>query len=105
MINCSYGQKHFQWLTKDIGTPHLKVHLQRVIILMRISPNWNIFLRHLNRAFPGDRMELNLPESQEEANKSYVVQMNIRLLVIAFGCMDVFKYIWSSHFILYLQLK
>jgi hypothetical protein len=52
--------KHFQFLTEDIGNPHLRGHLQQVIVLMRISPNWRVFLRHFVRAFPlkGDQFEL-----------------------------------------------
>jgi hypothetical protein len=52
--------KHFQFLTEDIGDPHLRGHLQQVLILMRISPNWRVFLRHFNRAFPmvGDQLSL-----------------------------------------------
>jgi len=58
--------KLFQWLTLDIGNPHLKAHLQQVIVLMRISPNWDIFLRHLNRAFPEGQQELQLDEPSDE---------------------------------------
>lgn len=58
--------KLFQWLTDDIGNPHLKAHLQQVIVLMRISPNWDIFLRHLNRAFPEGQTELLLDESLDD---------------------------------------
>jgi hypothetical protein len=52
--------RHFQFLTEDIGNPHLRGHLQQVIVLMRISPNWRVFLQHFNRAFPkvGDQIEL-----------------------------------------------
>ncbi len=55
-------QKLFQWLTDDLGNPHLKAHLQQVIVLMRISANWNKFMSHLNRAFPEGQTELDLDE-------------------------------------------
>lgn len=52
--------KHFQYLTEDIGNPHLRGHLQQLIVLMRISPNWRVFLSHFERAFPlhGDQLAL-----------------------------------------------
>ncbi len=58
--------KMFQWLTDDIGNPHLKAHLQQVIVLMRISPNWDIFMRHLNRAFPEGQTELLLDPPSDD---------------------------------------
>jgi len=57
-------QKLFQWLTDDIGNPHLKAHLQQVIVLMRISANWNKFMSHLNRAFPEGQIELPLDDEE-----------------------------------------
>ncbi|MBG6192025.1 hypothetical protein IWX64_002994 [Arthrobacter sp. CAN_A212] len=46
--------RHHQLLTEDIGNRHLEMHLAQVIALMRISPNWDTFLRHFRRAFPGE---------------------------------------------------
>ncbi len=43
---------HHQWFTPDIGHPKLKEHLAAVIALMRASPNWMVFQRNLQRAFP-----------------------------------------------------
>lgn len=57
--------KQFQWLTEDIGNPHLKAHLQQVIVLMRVSANWKKFISLLNRAFPeGQQIEL-IPDEDE----------------------------------------
>lgn len=52
--------KHFQYLTEDIGHPKLREHLASVIVLMRISNNWNDFMRGMNRALPkyGDTYEI-----------------------------------------------
>jgi hypothetical protein len=44
--------KHHQFLTPDIGNPHLERHLAAVIALMRASNTWQGFMRLLNRAIP-----------------------------------------------------
>jgi hypothetical protein len=44
--------KHHQFLTEDIGNPHLEKHIASVTTLMRISPNWKSFERVLEKAFP-----------------------------------------------------
>jgi len=43
--------KHFQFLTEDIGNPHLEKQVASVTTLMRASPNWATFMRLFNRAF------------------------------------------------------
>ena len=60
--------KHFQFLTDEIGQPHLRNHLIGVIALMRAAPNWSSFRRMLERAYPkeGDQLSLNLPEPESE---------------------------------------
>ncbi|NTW19554.1 MAG: hypothetical protein HEQ12_00955 [Aphanizomenon flos-aquae DEX188] len=52
--------KHHQHLTEDLGKPNLEKHLASVITLMRISPNWRIFEKHLERAFPSQEQQLEL---------------------------------------------
>jgi hypothetical protein len=47
--------KHHQLLTEEIGNRHLEMHIAQVVALMRISPNWDQFLRHFRRAFPDSR--------------------------------------------------
>ena len=44
--------RHHQWFTPDFGDPRLKEHLAAVTALMRAAPNWDGFMRSLNRAFP-----------------------------------------------------
>lgn len=44
--------KHFQWLTGDVGDPKLKSHIDGVLPLMRISDSWDEFKKHLNKAYP-----------------------------------------------------
>jgi hypothetical protein len=52
--------KHHQFLSEDIGQPDLRDHLLQLIAIMRISPNWRIFEKHLLAAFPisGDQIPL-----------------------------------------------
>lgn len=52
----NYTARFHQWMTKDIGHPVLKGHLQQVVVLMRISPNWSIFKRNFARAFGGQQI-------------------------------------------------
>jgi hypothetical protein len=60
--------KHHQFLTKNIGNPHLERHLVAVTTLMRASPNWNIFEMLFKRAFPSHQkqaqIEMDLPEEE-----------------------------------------
>lgn len=44
--------RHHQFLSEDIGHPHLEKHLHAVITLMRASSNWDTFSRMFARAFP-----------------------------------------------------
>ena len=60
--------KHHQLLTEDDGRKHLEKHLASIITLMRISPTWRTFEKHLERAFPTQRekqLELWEDESDE----------------------------------------
>ena len=43
--------RHFQFLTEDIGNPHLEKQLVAVTTLMKVSPNWATFNRLFNRAY------------------------------------------------------
>lgn len=44
--------KHHQFLTPEVGNPHLERHLAVVTALMRIAPTWRKFISMLNRAIP-----------------------------------------------------
>ncbi len=44
--------KHHQYLSEEIGQPHLKDHLLQVTALMRGSKNWSSFEKSLDLAFP-----------------------------------------------------
>lgn len=43
--------RHFQFLTEDIGNPHLEKQLVAVTTLMKVSPTWATFYRLFNRAY------------------------------------------------------
>jgi hypothetical protein len=52
--------KHHQFLTEDVGHPHLERHLVAVITLMRASKSWNQFMKLFQTAFPKERYQLTL---------------------------------------------
>ncbi|GEO43491.1 hypothetical protein SAE02_76390 [Skermanella aerolata] len=52
--------KHHQFLSEDIGNPHLEKHISQVIALMRASDDWHMFKRLFRRAFPDPQRELDL---------------------------------------------
>jgi hypothetical protein len=56
--------KHHQWLTEDIGHPALAEHLAGVLAIMKLSDDWDIFLRSLTKVYPvvGEQHHLNLDE-------------------------------------------
>jgi hypothetical protein len=59
-------KKHHQYLTEDIGNPHLERHLVAVIALMRASTNWDKFKQLFARAFPPAQSELDLGFDDEK---------------------------------------
>jgi len=61
--------KYFQFLTKDIGNPHLEKHLLISTALMRASRTWKEFLRLLERAVPnpgGNQTEMEFMEDEDD---------------------------------------
>lgn len=56
--------KLFQSLTEDFGHPRLREHLTGVLMLMKYSPNWKVFMRRLDREYPqwGKTLMLPFPE-------------------------------------------
>lgn len=57
--------KLFQRLTEDIGHPKLREHLAAVVMLMKYSPNWQIFMERLDKELPqwGDSWMLPFPDN------------------------------------------
>lgn len=64
--------RHHQYLTVDLGVPHLEKLLVATIALMKASPNWSTFKRLFARAFPkkGDQLLLDMPHSDDEQENS-----------------------------------
>lgn len=58
--------KHHQFLTDDIGNPHLEKQIAAVVPLMRASPNWLAFKRLFARAFPSEDQQLDIAEFDED---------------------------------------
>lgn len=58
--------KHHQFLTDDIGNPHLEKQVALVTMLFRISPNKRVFWNHFARAFPADVEQMKFDFSDEE---------------------------------------
>ena len=58
--------RHHQFLTEDIGNPHLERHIASVTTLMRASPNWRKFFGLFQRAFPTKPIQLEAPYIEEE---------------------------------------
>jgi hypothetical protein len=67
----------FQRLTEDIGHPKLQEHLAAMLMLMKYSPNWQVFMDRLDREFSqwGSNLMLPFPddydppEMKEAANR------------------------------------
>lgn len=62
-------RKHHQYLTEDIGNPHLERHMAAVIALMRAASNWRTFERMFARAFPPPQMRLDVGDDEDDAEK------------------------------------
>jgi len=43
--------KHHQYLTQDVGHPHLAMHIHAVVALMRAYDSWEAFLRRFQKSF------------------------------------------------------
>lgn len=51
-VNGQRKNKHFQWLTENIGYPKLMQHIAAVVVLMKISKDYEGFIELLDRAIP-----------------------------------------------------
>jgi len=54
--------EHHQFLTDEIGNPHLEKHVASAITLMKISSSYKGFKKHLDKALPipNSQMQLDL---------------------------------------------
>ncbi len=65
-------KRHHQFLTDDIGNPHLEKHVASAITLMKISATYKGFKKHLDKALPIPQAQLaleldDLNEDDDEA--------------------------------------
>jgi len=58
--------RHHQFLTEDIGNPHLERHIASVTTLMRASSNWRVFKGLFERAFPVGPQQQKIPGFEDE---------------------------------------
>lgn len=58
--------KHHQFLTEEIGNPHLEKHIASVTTLMRISPNYKTFKRYFDKAFPPPIEQIEIFEQEDD---------------------------------------
>jgi hypothetical protein len=65
-----YRNKLFQRLTDDVGHPKLRQHLEGVVMLMKYSPNWRIFMDRLDKEYPqwGANYLLPFPDDYRPPN-------------------------------------
>ena len=63
--------RHHQFLTEDIGNPHLERHIASITTLMRAAPNWRNFERLFKRAFPEgpEQLEMGFMEDIDNTEK------------------------------------
>jgi hypothetical protein len=61
--------RHFQWLTKNIGYPKLREHLGAVVATMKLSTDWHDFKTKLDKNYPrlGKPTQLSFDYASEEA--------------------------------------
>lgn len=62
-------KKHHQFLTENIGNPHLERHLASLITLMRVSKSWQQFMGHVKQAFPlpGDQLQIDFDDEADDS--------------------------------------
>jgi hypothetical protein len=54
--------KHHQFLTKDIGHPELRAHIDKVVMLMKLSDNWEDFRSKLRKVMPKKWEQFQFPD-------------------------------------------
>jgi len=57
--------KLHEFLTNDIGNPHLEKQVASVTTLMRIAPNWNVFEILFDKAFPTPNKQIEMALDEE----------------------------------------
>ena len=73
----NYTARFFQSLTPEIGSPHLQNQLVSVVTLMKISRDWDDFLRNFNKLY--GQTEIEFPDHKEIENKTELSSFNKKL--------------------------
>lgn len=59
--NGNRSYKHHQFLTREIGLPKLRQHLEAVHAIATISNfNWAVFMRNIDKAYPKQYQQLDI---------------------------------------------
>ena len=60
--------RHHQFLTDDIGNPHIEKQLVAVTTLLKVAPKWASFKRNFARAFPDgpEQSEMEFLEDEKD---------------------------------------
>ena len=59
--NGNRSYKHHQFLTKEIGLPKLRQHLEAIHAIALISNyNWTVFMHNIDKAYPKQYQQLNI---------------------------------------------
>lgn len=65
--NGNRGKKHHQYLSREIGLPKLKQHLEAVHAIARISNyDWLAFMQNMDKAYPKQYQQLHIDFDFEE---------------------------------------
>lgn len=65
--NGNRGKKHHQYLSREVGLPKLKQHLEAVHAIARISNyDWLSFMQNMDKAYPKQYQQLNIDFDFEE---------------------------------------
>ncbi len=68
----NHKNKLFQRLTEDVGHPKLREHMSGVLMLMKYSPDWQIFMERLDKELPqwGSNYLLPFPDDYSPPDSS-----------------------------------
>ncbi len=68
--------KHHQFLTDNIGHPHLEKHIVAVTTLMRVASSWREFERMMEKAFPSHKKPAQLEMKLDEGGVYELSEVN-----------------------------
>lgn len=77
------GKKHHQYLSRDMGHPKLKEHIEALLALGKVSNyNWKVFNDFVDKAYPkfGETLKLDFPETIEEIDAKNISKFDNNLI-------------------------